>query len=305
MTIDCSTGSKHHSGVHSRPPGSAWVSRSNLQSQNELLAYAYSHPMRTSIPHNFAIFITRGAQQLMMLGFGLLSCELWVVSCRFEVGVAAGAGGGRGVALELEQEAEGAVEVALHAGFVAVDAVGDAGFVGEGFHGEGDFDVDAEGVVASLGLFAVLEHLFADEAVFGADDAGFAPTAGDEVIDETFFDDVAGAEGIAVLGAEGFEDLLVFAGQADDEAAESVFEVVEAGDGFTLSGAGAGAFEGVGLIGGDLAGGHVLFGALGSLVDFCDGVHENFLLFYLHCGGLCQQIRGIWAGGCVCFVDVR
>ena len=71
------------------------------------------------------------------------------------------------------------------------------------------------------------------EDSFDVNEAVFAPACGGEVFDEVPFDEVGGLVVVDVGVAAEFEFGFVFAGEADVDGAESVFEGIEAGAVFT------------------------------------------------------------------------
>ena len=116
---------------------------------------------------------------------------------------------------------------------MALHTFGDFGLIGKGLDGEGGFDVDAELVVGFGVLGAHFGHLFADESIFGADDAEDAPAGGGEVVDHAAEYDVGGLEIGMVLGADFLIHFFIFAGEADQGGVEAVAEAVVFRDGFT------------------------------------------------------------------------
>ncbi|MBS1872868.1 MAG: hypothetical protein JSU00_06615 [Acidobacteria bacterium] len=133
--------------------------------------------------------------------------------------------------LEVEQAAEGAVVVALEAGFGVAEGleVGPAHFGGDG-GGDG-----------SGGGVAVALDAAGEEFAFRMADAGDAPVGGDHGVDLMAFGGSEGGELGAVGVAQGVVIVLGFAGQNDGAAVETVFDGVQRRP--LLTGFGLGAFR--------------------------------------------------------------
>ena len=130
-----------------------------------------------------------------------------------------------------------APEDAAHEAGVLVELPVGIGVSGFGF-GPVEFEVVAE-IVEAIG----------DEAGFDAGDAAEAPVGGGHLTDEELLGGVLGLE----LGTEALEQFLKFLpvllGQDDGAGNEAVFLGVDADDGFTLGGLGAGTAPGVATVG--------------------------------------------------------
>ena len=168
---------------------------------------------------------------------------------------------------ELEEEAEGAGDLAVETGFVAVGEADHGGLFGEVAVGAGVGVADAAG----------LGELVADGEVHGLGfdfaDAGTAPMGGDEVVDEEAGDGVGGAQGGMHLRGEVLKGLGVFGFEEDVFGEGSVFDGVLGGTGFALGSDRAAGFGAVGAGGGDAAGGAGFGGGRRRLRGGWNGVH--------------------------------
>lgn len=170
---------------------------------------------------------------------------------------------GRAVVLSVVDEAGGGDDVELDAVLVTIEEAEGTGLVDEVAECECGFGIEAEFGIVFPGVEAFAEDGIEKEDAFDVDDAVFAPAGGGEVFDEVPFDEVGGLVVVDVGLAAELEFGFVFAGEADVEGAEAMFEGVEAGAGFAFEGCGAGAFFGIGAVGGELAPGEGFFAGWG------------------------------------------
>ncbi|MGD1070684.1 MAG: hypothetical protein ABSB15_11135 [Bryobacteraceae bacterium] len=162
------------------------------------------------------------------------------------------------VLFEAAEFFEGCGELPIVAGDDPVHILRVVGIGGEGTQGEMGA---GRGVIGGVGGRLPVDFEIDGGGVHG-DEPHLTPAGGDEDIDQAVFDGVARLVTVVEGGEQGAEAFGRFAAYEETFGEHAVARIVERGDEFALRGPGAGGFERVEAIGGDL-----LFGC-----------HLNFVL---------------------------